>query len=94
MESFTSEESELNTRINVPGAKMRSNATGTLEFWHYADNYAKVPTLSQEWMAEGRGEIGRTLIVQDEPQFFGAIRVANKTTRRMPLYSVPGLYKL
>ena len=73
---------------------MRSNATGTLDFWHYADNYSKVPTLSQEWMAEGKAEIARTLIVQDEPQFFGAIRVANKTTRRMPLYSVPGLYKL
>lgn len=73
---------------------MRSNAKGTLDFWHYADNYEKVPTLSQEWMAEGKAEIARTLIVQDEPQFFGAIRVANKTTRRMPLYSVPGLYKL
>lgn len=73
---------------------MRSNATGTLDFWHYADNYSKVPTLSQEWMAEGKEEIARTLIVEDEPQFFGAIRVANKTTRRMPLYSVPGLYKL
>ena len=73
---------------------MRSNATGTLDFWHYADNYEKVPTLSQEWMAEGKEEIARTLIVQNEPQFFGAIRVANKTTRRMPLYSVPGLYKL
>lgn len=73
---------------------MRSNATGTLDFWHYADNYKAVPTLSQEWMAEGKAEIARTLIVQDEPQFFGAIRVANKTTRRMPLYSVPGLYKL
>lgn len=73
---------------------MRSNATGTLDFWHYADNYSKVPTLSQEWMAEGKEEIARTLIMQDEPQFFGAIRVANKTTRRMPLYSVPGLYKL
>ena len=73
---------------------MRSNATGTLDFWHYADNYSKVPTLSQEWMAEGKEEIARTLIVQDEPQFFGAIRVANKTVRRMPLYSVPGLYKL
>lgn len=73
---------------------MRSNATGTLDFWHYADNYEKVPTLSQEWMAEGKAEIARTLIVQDEPQFFGAIRVANKTTRRMPLYSVPGLYKM
>jgi hypothetical protein len=73
---------------------MRSNATGTFDFWHYADNYSTVPTLSQEWMAEGKAEIARTLIVQDEPQFFGAIRVANKTTRRMPLYSVPGLYKL
>lgn len=73
---------------------MRSNATGTLDFWHYADNYSAVPTLSQGWMAEGKSEIARTLIVQDEPQFFGAIRVANKTTRCMPLYSVPGLYKL
>nr|WNN13196.1 MAG: major capsid protein [Microviridae sp.] len=74
--------------------KMRSNAEGTLDFWHYADNYSKVPTLSQEWMAEGKEEIARTLIVQDEPQFFGAIRVMNKTTRCMPLYSVPGLEKL
>lgn len=73
---------------------MRSNATGTLDFWHYADNYSTVPTLSQEWMAEGKKEIARTLIVQNEDQFFGAIRVANKTTRCMPLYSVPGLYKL
>ena len=73
---------------------MRSNATGTLDFWHYGDYYESVPRLSQGWMEEGKKEIARTLIVQDEPQFFGAIRVANKTTRRMPLYSVPGLYKL
>nr|DAT86657.1 MAG TPA: Major capsid protein [Microviridae sp.] len=86
--------SDYRMKPNRVSGKMRSNATGTLDFWHYADNYAKVPTLSQEWMAEGKAEIARTLIVQDEPQFFGAIRVANKTTRRMPLYSVPGLYKL
>lgn len=73
---------------------MRSNAEGTLDFWHYADNYSTAPTLSQGWMKEGKAEIARTLIVQNEPQFFGAIRVANKTTRCMPLYSVPGLYKL
>ena len=77
----------------VPGL-MRSNATGTLDFWHYGDYYESVPTLSQEWMEEGKKEIARTLVVENEPQFFGAIRVANKTTRRMPLYSVPGLYKL
>ena len=86
--------SDYRMKPNRVSGKMRSNAEGTLDFWHYADSYAKVPTLSQEWMSEGKDEIARTLIVQDEPQFFGAIRVANKTTRRMPLYSVPGLYKL
>lgn len=95
-ETFGYQEAWADYRMkpNRVSGLMRSNATGTLDFWHYADNYSKVPTLSQEWMAEGKAEIARTLIVQDEPQFFGAIRVANKTTRRMPLYSVPGLYKL
>lgn len=85
---------EYRMKPNRVSGKMRSNATGTLDFWHYADNYSKVPTLSQDWMEEGKAEIARTLIMQNEPQFFGAIRVANKTVRRMPLYSVPGLYKL
>ena len=95
-ETFGYQEAWADYRMkpNRVSGKMRSNAEGTLDFWHYADNYSKVPTLSQEWMAEGKKEIARTLIVQNEPQFFGAIRVANKTTRRMPLYSVPGLYKL
>lgn len=95
-ETFGYQEAWADYRMkpNRVSGLMRSNAEGTLDFWHYADNYASVPTLSQEWMAEGKAEIARTLIVQDEPQFFGAIRVANKTTRRMPLYSVPGLYKL
>lgn len=95
-ETFGYQEAWADYRMkpNRVSGKMRSNATGTLDFWHYADNYSTVPTLSQSWMKEGKEEIARTLIVQNEPQFFGAIRVANKTTRRMPLYSVPGLYKL
>lgn len=95
-ETFGYQEAWADYRMkpNRVSGKMRSNAEGTLDFWHYADNYSKEPTLSQEWMQEGKTEIARTLIVQSEPQFFGAIRVANKTSRRMPLYSVPGLYKL
>lgn len=95
-ETFGYQEAWADYRMkpNRVSGKMRSNATESLDFWHYADNYSTVPTLSQEWMAEKKIEIARTLIVQNEPQFFGAIRVANKTTRRMPLYSVPGLYKL
>lgn len=95
-ETFGYQEAWADYRMkpNRVSGLMRSNATGTLDFWHYADNYETVPTLSQEWMEEGKAEIARTLVVQNEPQFFGAIRIANKTTRRMPLYSVPGLYKL
>lgn len=95
-ETFGYQEAWADYRMkpNRVSGLMRSNATGTLDFWHYADNYLAVPTLSQSWMAEGRSEIARTLIVENEPQFFGAIRVANKTTRCMPLYSVPGLNKL
>lgn len=95
-ETFGYQEAWADYRMkpNRVSGLMRSNATGTLDFWHYADKYNTVPTLSQEWMAEGKAEIARTLIVQSEPQFFGAVRVSNKTTRRMPLYSVPGLYKL
>ena len=95
-ETFGYQEAWADYRMkpNRVSGLMRSNATGTLDFWHYADNYNEVPTLSQGWMTEGKEEIARTLIVQDEPQFFGAIRVANKTTRCMPLYSVPGLNKL
>lgn len=85
---------EYRMKPNRVSGLMRSNATGTLDFWHYADNYKNVPTLSQEWIQEGKEEIARTLIEQNEPQFFGAIRVSNNTTRCMPLYSVPGLNKL
>lgn len=85
---------EYRMKPNRVSGLMRSNAKTSLDFWHYADNYSTVPTLSQGWMVEGKDEIARTLIVQNEPQFFGAIRVANKTTRCMPLYSVPGLNKL
>lgn len=95
-ETFGYQEAWADYRMkpNRVSGKMRSNAEGTLDFWHYADNYKNVPTLSQEWMTEDKTEIARTLIVQDEPQFFGAIRVMNKTTRCMPLYSVPGLERL
>lgn len=95
-ETFGYQEAWADYRMkpNRVSGKMRSNATGTLDFWHYADNYSTVPTLSESWMAEGKAEIARTLIAQNEPQFFGAIRIANNTSRRMPLYSVPGLYKL
>lgn len=72
----------------------RSNATGTLDSWHYGDNYKDIPALSQEWMKEGSAEIARTLATENkvnEPQFIADFLVKNTTVRPMPMYSVPGL---
>lgn len=72
----------------------RSNATGTLDSWHYGDNYKDTPALSQEWMKEGSAEIARTLAVENkvnEPQFIADFLVKNTTVRPMPMYSIPGL---
>lgn len=86
--------SEYRMKPNRVAGKFRSNATGTLDTWHYADNYDKRPYLSDEWIKEGKQEIQRTLAVQDEPQFIADFLIQNNTTRPMPLYSVPGLEKL
>lgn len=86
--------SEYRMKPNRVSGLFRSNAVGTLDSWHYADNYDKRPYLSDEWMKEGKAEIQRTLAVQDEPQFIADFLIKNETTRPMPLYSVPGLEKL
>lgn len=86
--------SEYRMKPNRVSGLFRSNAVGTLDSWHYADNYNKRPYLSDEWLKEGKTEIQRTLAVQDEPQFIADFLIKNTTTRPMPLYSVPGLEKL
>ena len=85
---------EYRMKPNRVCGKFRSNAQGTLDSWHYGDNYESRPFLSDEWIKEGKNEIQRTLAVQNEPQFIADIMVKNTTTRPMPLYSVPGLEKL
>lgn len=71
--------------------KFRSNASGTLDSWHYAQNYKKLPTLTSDWMHAGNTELERTLAVQDEPNFIADFYFMCKTTRAMPVFSIPGL---
>ena len=85
---------EYRMKPNRVSGKFRSNAEGTLDSWHYADNYETLPTLSQDWLATDESVIYRTLAVQDQPQFIIDCMVDNTTVRRMPIYSVPGLDKL
>nr|DAV77320.1 MAG TPA: major capsid protein [Microviridae sp.] len=69
----------------------RSNAQQSLDAWHYAQDYDALPTLSTAWMEQGETEMKRTLAVQSQPDFIGDFYFMNKTTRCMPVYSIPGL---
>lgn len=82
---------EYRYKPNIVSGAFRSNYTGTLDSWHYADNYEDTPYLSADWMAEGTSNISRTLAVQNEPQFIGDFAFNTDATLPMPLYSVPGL---
>lgn len=81
------------TPNRVCGA-FRSNATQSLDAWHYADNYTKLPTLSQEWLATDKSVIDRTIAVPSQPQFIMDVLVENDAVRPMPIYGTPGLTKL
>lgn len=82
---------EYRMKPNRISGKFRSNATGTLDSWHYGDNYKETPSLSQAWMKEGDKEIQRTLAVDNEPQFIMDTIIDNTSVRPMPMYSIPGL---
>lgn len=82
---------EYRMKPNRISGKFRSNATGTLDSWHYGDNYTETPSLSQAWMKEGDSEIQRTLAVNNEPQFIMDTVIDNTSVRPMPMYSIPGL---
>lgn len=69
----------------------RSNAQQSLDAWHYAQDYDALPTLSTAWMEQNDTEMKRTLAVQNQPDFIADFYFMNKTTRCMPVYSIPGL---
>lgn len=71
----------------------RSNVTGSLDAWHYADYYEALPVLSAEWIQETYKNVDRTLAVQStlEDQYIADFWFKCKCTRPMPIYSIPGL---
>lgn len=71
---------------------MRSNATISLDSWHYADDYAELPTLSSEWIDEDKANVDRTLSItsQISPQIFGDFVFETIHTRGMSMYGTPG----
>lgn len=73
--------------------EMRSQYAQSLDVWHLADDYSALPMLSDSWIREDKSNVDRVLAVTSavSNQLFADIYIKNRTTRPMPMYSVPGL---
>lgn len=70
--------------------KLRSTDAQTLDVWHLAQKFDTLPKLNKDFIEENP-PINRVIAVQNEPQFFADFWFDLKTSRPMPVYSVPGL---
>lgn len=78
---------------NRVSGEMRSSYPTSLDVWHLGDDYSSLPSLSSDWIFEDKSNVDRVLAVQSSVsnQLFADIFIRNKTSRPMPLYSIPGL---
>lgn len=76
--------------------EMRSNYQTSLDAWHYADDYDKLPRLSAEWIQEGTQNIDRTIAVTSAKshQFLCDFYFAEDWYREMPIYGIPGIERI
>lgn len=70
--------------------KFRSTYAQSLDFWHLAQKFDSLPTLSSQFI-EDNPPIERIVAVQDEPQFLLDAYFDMNCVRPMPVYGVPGL---
>ena len=68
----------------------RSNATGTLDAWHWAQSFASLPALNSTFIQENP-PVARTIAVTTQPHFIYDSFIKLKCARPMPMFSVPGL---
>lgn len=76
--------------------EMRSNYQTSLDAWHYADDYDKIPRLSAEWIQEGTQNIDRTIAVTSAKshQFLCDFYFTENWYREIPIYSIPGIERI
>lgn len=80
-------------KSNRVTGEMRSAYAQSLDVWHLADDYNTLPSLSDSWIREDKTNVDRVLAVTStvSNQLFADVFVSNRTTRPMPMYSIPGL---
>ena len=84
---------EYRYKENRVSGYMRSKANGSLDVWHFADDYSTLPTLGTTWIDEPYENVDRTIAVTSQlnHQYIADFFFKMYYTRPMPVYSVPGL---
>ena len=82
--------SEMRYKPGLITGKFRSDATGTLDSWHLAQDFASLPGLNAAFI-EDSPPVDRVVAVPSEPEFLFDGHFSYHCVRPMPLYSVPGL---
>ncbi|QGH72837.1 MAG: major capsid protein [Microviridae sp. ct0DW36] len=81
---------EYRYKPSVVTGLFRSNATGTLDSWHLAQDFDTLPTLSDEFIVEDP-PVDRVIAVPSQPHFLFDSYFNLNCARPMPVYGVPGL---
>jgi hypothetical protein len=87
---------DLRYRPSRVSGQLASKATNTLDIYHFADEYANAPTLSEGFINETDKNFARTIAIADAEnvdadQFVFDIYCQNDAIRELPVYSVPSL---
>ena len=76
--------------------QLASKSTNTLDIYHFGDEYANAPTLSEGFINETDSNFSRTIAIDDaklndSDQFVFDIYIQNDAIRELPVYSFPAL---
>lgn len=87
---------DLRYRPSRVSGQLSSKSTNTLDIYHFADEYANAPTLSEGFINETDSNFARTIAIADAgsvdaDQFVFDIYLQNEAIRELPVYSVPSL---
>lgn len=87
---------DLRYRPSRVSGQLASKSTNTLDIYHFGDEYANAPTLSEGFINETDSNFARTIAIADAQsadadQFVFDIYCQNDAIRELPVYSVPSL---
>lgn len=80
---------EYRYKNSLISGKLRSAATGTLDYWHLSQEFGSLPTLGNTFIQE-TPPVDRVVAVTSEPELVMDCYFDLKCARPMPVYSVPG----